>query len=213
MATVVRTARIQIDRLALGPFSTNAYVVTCQKTAESLVVDAPGDIGKIVTALHHTHPRYILITHGHIDHISELVDLKKALSLPVAAHPGDIEALPLDPDILLGDSDLLPLGAIQLQVLHTPGHTPGSVCFLADTYLLAGDTLFPGGPGHTGSPEDFQLIIQSLMRRIFPLPDETHVYPGHGDATVLGKEKKAFRAFSARRHTPQLCGDVVWESS
>ncbi|HYR02396.1 MAG TPA: MBL fold metallo-hydrolase, partial [Syntrophobacteria bacterium] len=197
MATVVRTERIQIDRLVLGPFGTNSYIVTCRETAESLVVDAPGEIGKIVTALRHTRPGCILITHGHMDHISGLVDVKKALSLPVAAHPGDAEALPVDPDILLGDGDLFPLGAIQLQVIHTPGHTAGSLCLLTDTYLIAGDTLFPGGPGHTSSPKDFQLIIKSLTRRIFPLPDDTQVYPGHGDATVLGKEKEAFRAFSA----------------
>lgn len=213
MATVVRTEKIQIDRLVLGPFSTNSYVVTCRETAESLVVDAPGDIGNIVTALRDTHPRYILITHGHMDHISGLVDLKKALSLPVAAHPGDAEALPVNPDILLGDGDLFPLGALHLQVLHTPGHTPGSVCLLTDNYLIAGDTLFPGGPGHTPSPDDFRLIIRSLTRRIFPLPDDTQVYPGHGDATVLGKEQEAFRAFSARAHNPDLCGDVLWEPS
>lgn len=213
MAVVVRTERIQIDRLVLGPFSTNCYVVTCRETGESLVVDVPGDIGNVVTALRHTRPKCILITHGHVDHISGLIDLKKALSLPVAAHPGDAEVLSLDPDLLLGDGQRLPLGAAQLQVLHTPGHTPGSVCLLTDTYLLAGDTLFPGGPGHTGSPDDFQLIIQSLTRRIFPLPDDTRVYPGHGDATVLGKEKEAFKAFSARMHKPHLCGDVLWESS
>jgi hydroxyacylglutathione hydrolase len=213
MAVVVRTEKIQIDRVVLGPFSTNSYIITCRKTAESLVVDAPGDIGTMVTALRHTRPTRILITHGHMDHISGLADLKRALSLPVAVHPGDAEALPVDPDILLGDGDLLPLGWIQLQVLHTPGHTPGSVCLLTDRYLIAGDTLFPGGPGHTRSSDDFQLIIQSLTQRIFPLPDDTQVYPGHGDATVLGREKEAFRAFSTRMHKPHLCGDVVWESS
>jgi glyoxylase-like metal-dependent hydrolase (beta-lactamase superfamily II) len=212
VATVVSTEKIQIDRLVLGPFSTNSYVVTCRETAESIVVDAPGDIGKIVTALRDTNPRYILITHGHMDHISGLIDLKNALSLPVAVHPEDAAALSVDPDILLGDGDLFPLGAIQLQVLHTPGHTPGSICLLTDKYLIAGDTLFPGGPGHTRSPADFRLIIESLLQRIFPLPNDTQVYPGHGDATVLGKEKEAFRAFSARVRKGDLCGDVVWES-
>jgi len=124
MAIVVSTPRIRIDRFVLGPFSTNSYVITCRETAESLVVDAPGDVGKIVTALRQTRPRCILITHGHMDHISGLVDLQKAVSLPVAVHPGDAAALPVHPDNLLGDGDLLPLGAIQLQVLHTPGHTP-----------------------------------------------------------------------------------------
>lgn len=212
MATVVKTQSIQIDRLVLGPFSTNAYIVTCRDTGESALVDTPNDTRSILEALRNAHPKYILITHGHFDHLEALAEVKAALNVPVAVHPGDAEALPIDPDILLRDGDTMPLGAIQLQVLHTPGHTPGSLCLFTDKYLIAGDTLFPGGPGHTRSPDDFQLIIQSLTRRIFPLPDDTQVYPGHGDATVLGKEREAFRAFCARLHKTHLCGDVVWES-
>jgi hydroxyacylglutathione hydrolase len=213
MATVVKTEKIRIDRLVLGPFATNAYIVICRETRESLVVDAPGQLEAIVAALGHTHPKRIVITHGHMDHIPAVVDLQKALNVPVAAHPADAEALPIEPDIMLHDGDTIPLGAVKLQVLHTPGHTPGSVCLLTDGFLIAGDTLFPGGPGHTRSPADFRLIIESLTRRIFPLPDDTQVYPGHGEATVLGKEKQAFAAFSARPHRADLCGDVLWERS
>jgi glyoxylase-like metal-dependent hydrolase (beta-lactamase superfamily II) len=95
--------------------------------------------------------------------------------------------------------------------LHTPGHTPGSVCFLTGKFLIAGDTLFPGGPGHTRSPEDFRQILDSIIHKLLPLPDDTLIYPGHGEATILQKEKQAVLGFSARPHKRGLCGDVLWE--
>jgi len=125
----------------------------------------------------------------------------------------DAERLPSPPEILLNDGDTVSFGNIELKVLHTPGHTPGSLCFLYDKYLISGDTIFPGGPGHTGSPDSLRQIIKSITERIFPLPDDTQVYPGHGDSAILKKEKEEFAIFSSRPHAPNLCGNVLWLSA
>jgi glyoxylase-like metal-dependent hydrolase (beta-lactamase superfamily II) len=142
-----------------------------------------------------------------------LSELKSKLEIPVAVHPLDAKGLPSQPEILLGDGETVSFGKIDLSVLHTPGHTPGSVCFLTGKYLISGDTLFPGGPGKTGSPGNLEQIIESIKGKILPLPDDTYVYPGHGDSTVLRKEKEEFAVFSSRPHDPNLCGDVLWLSS
>jgi hydroxyacylglutathione hydrolase len=210
METVENSDRIKIERLELGPYGTNSYLLICKKTGACVVVDAPGEVGKLLARLKGIHPQHILITHGHLDHVEGLVELRSFLNVPVVAHQADASALPLPPDIFLQDGDKVSFGDLQWQVLHTPGHTPGSLCFLFDPCLIAGDTLFPGGPGHTRSPEDFRQIVAVITRKIFTLPDNTRVYPGHGEATMLAKERPAFEAFSARSHPTDLCGDVVW---
>jgi hydroxyacylglutathione hydrolase len=210
---VIKNEYVQIDRLKLGPFDTNSYILTCPLTGESVLVDAPAEASEILKALKETNPKYILITHNHMDHIGALSELKSKLRIPIGAHPLDVRGLPLQPEILLEDGEKVSYGKISLTVLHTPGHTPGSLCFLVGKHLISGDTIFPGGPGKTKSPADLKRIIESITSKIFVLPDDTAIYPGHGNSTILRKEKKEFATFSSRPRDPNLFGDVLWLSS
>jgi len=213
MVVVAKDADIQIERLELGPFRTNAYIAICQETRDSVLIDAPAESNTIMDSLKNTNPKYILLTHNHMDHIGALAELQARLKVPLAGHASDAGNLPLPPEILLSDSDTISFGNLKVEVLHTPGHTPGSLCFKVGCYLISGDTIFPGGAGKTWSPADFKQIVKSITEKIFVLPDDTQIYPGHGDFTVLRKEKDEFAVFSSRPHDPSLCGDVLWLSS
>ena len=213
MAIVAKDDALQIERLELGSFGTNAYIVICQKTGDSVLIDAPAEPSTIIDRLKSTNPKYILLTHNHMDHIGALAELRARLKVPLAVHGLDARNLLSPPEILLSDGDTASLGNLKFEVLHTPGHTPGSLCFKVGCYLISGDTLFPGGPGKTGSPSDFKQIIKSITERILVLPDDMRLYPGHGDFTVLKKAKDEFAIFSSRPHNPDLCGDVLWLSS
>jgi hydroxyacylglutathione hydrolase len=202
-----------VIKLELGPFGTNAYIVVCKSSGESLLVDAPGDADKILSELAGTHPRCIVITHSHIDHIGALGELKSGLGIPVAIHPLDAGQLQYTADVDLNDGGLIEMGQLKIKVLHTPGHTPGSTCLLVGKYLLSGDTIFPGGPGHTVTPDNFKVIVESIETKILVLPDETGIYPGHGEPTQVGTEKKAFAIFASQPHAPNLHGDVLWLSA
>ena len=116
-------------------------------------------------------------------------------------------------DVPLADGLELTVGNVPVRAIHTPGHTPGSVCFLVGRYLIAGDTLFPGGPGHSDTPEDLQQMIRSIVQRLYVLPNETLVLPGHGDGTTIGASRREYAAFAAHPHPPDLCGDVLWETA
>lgn len=213
MVVVAKDEVVRIERLELGPFGTNAYLLVCLATGESVLVDAPAEAERILERLKGTNPRHLLITHAHFDHLGALSEVRSKLGIPLSAHSLDAGGLPSSPDTLLNDGDTVAFGALELRVLHTPGHTPGSLCFLTGRYLIAGDTIFPGGPGKTGSPSDLEEIIKSITQKIFVLSDDTEIYPGHGDSTVLKKEKDEFAVFSSRSHDPDLCGDVLWLSS
>jgi len=213
MTIVAEDDAIQIERLELGPFGTNAYIVICRKTQDSVLIDAPAEANIIMDSLKSTKPKYILLTHNHMDHIGALAELQAGLKVPLAAHALDARNLPSPPEMLLNDGDTVTIGNLKLEVLYTPGHTPGSLCFKVGCYLISGDTIFRSGPGKTKSSADFKQIIKSMTEKIFMLPDATQIYPGHGDSTVLKKEKDEFAVFSSRSHSPDLCGDVLWHSS
>jgi glyoxylase-like metal-dependent hydrolase (beta-lactamase superfamily II) len=213
MVVVVKDNDIQIERLELRPWGTNAYIIICLQTRDSVLIDAPADASTIIKRLEGTNPKYILLTHNHVDHIGVLFELRSKLKVPLAAHAADSARLPSPPDILLNDGDLVSLGKVKLEVLHTPGHTSGSLCFKIGRCLISGDTIFPGGPGKTKSPADLRQIIKSITDKILVLSDDTAIYPGHGDSTTLKKERNEFAIFSSRPHDLNLCGDVLWLSS
>ncbi len=213
MVVMAEDSYIRIERLELAPYGTNAYIVVCRKTRESVLVDAPGEADRIMESLKGTNPKYILLTHNHVDHVGALAELHARLKVPLAVHALDNRNLPVSPEKLLNDGDTISWGKLKFEVLHTPGHTAGGLCFRVGRYLISGDTIFPGGPGKTRSPEYLRQIIKSITEKIFVLPDDTRIYPGHGEATVLKNEKEAFAVFTSRPHDPNLCGDVLWLSS
>ncbi len=187
-----------ILKLSVGSMDNNVYIIRCSDSDESIVVDAANDVERILEAVDGRKVRYILQTHGHGDHVQALVALKAATGASVGVHPSDADMLPLRPDFFLAEGDRLHCGSTEIKVLHTPGHTPGGVCFLIGDVLISGDTLFPGGPGNTKSNlGDFPQIIASV-RRLFELPDDTAVRPGHGRDTTIGIERPHLDEWIAR---------------
>ncbi|MFC1963124.1 MBL fold metallo-hydrolase [Chloroflexota bacterium] len=202
---------LQIKKLTLGPYEANCYIVVCAQTSESVIIDIPAEAFRILAEAGKTSVKYILITHAHGDHIDALKEVRSQIKAPVAAHP--LDARIIGPDLSVQDGDILKFGRQVLKVLHTPGHTAGSICLLAGNHLFSGDTIFPGGPGRTSTPQTFASIVESIKEKILVLSDDTMVYPGHGPDTILGREKYEFYRFSSHSHAHDLCGDVLWLSA
>lgn len=198
---------VELKVIPVGILSVNCYLLCHAPSHHCLIVDPGTDAAKIIKVIgdHDLQPQGVLLTHGHVDHISGLAPLcQKWPGLPVWIHPGD-QGLYASPDNAVPPwipaaenlpptvAELPRLDAVRIEVIHTPGHTPGSVCFHLpdDNLLLTGDTLFRGTVGRTdfagGSLPD---LIHSLRQRLFLLPEETRVYPGHHAPTTIGKEKR-----------------------
>ena len=184
------TTDVRIDKYVVGPFENNVFVVRDKGTGAALIVDAANEHDLLLEVSRATGVRRVLTTHGHWDHIQAVTALRDA-GIEVGVASADAEMLP-SYDFTIPDDDVLTLGELRLRAVHTPGHTPGSTCFLLEGHpvLFSGDTLFPGGPGNTKFENaSFDQIITSIDRRLFTLDPDILVLPGHGLDTTIGTER------------------------
>lgn len=191
---------VAVTKVSVGPMDNNVYVLRDVATGTGLLIDAANDANHILDEIGDTPLEAIVTTHGHGDHWQALAPVSDATGATVLIHPDDQEMVPRPADEPARDGKTVTFGQASVELIHTPGHTPGSVCvLLGDAHLFTGDTLFPGGPGNTfGDADAFRRIMRSLRERLFVLPDGTWVYPGHGDDTTLGAERPHLPAWRAR---------------
>jgi hydroxyacylglutathione hydrolase len=201
---------LELQHLEVGPWPMNCYLVRCPVSGETAVVDPGADAEAILSAVSHARVCGILLTHGHPDHVGALDLVREATGASVGIHPADAEAFGLQSDFALEDGMDVEVGQGRLRITHVPGHTPGSVCLQLNGRAIVGDAIFPGGPGHTASPEALVLSLESLRRTIFTWIDDTELYPGHGGHTTVGAERAAFERFAMTDRPADLCGDVTW---
>jgi len=198
---------LTITKLAVGPMDNNAYLLRDTSTGEALLVDAANEAPRLLELIGETPVTWIVTTHRHGDHWQALPEVQTATSAPVVAHPADAGELPVAVAREVSDGDVIRFGDAAVRVIHLRGHTPGSIALYYDAdgglagspHLFTGDSLFPGGPGKTTTPENFTSLMDDLEERVFgPLPDATWVYPGHGNDTTLGTERPHLAEWRAR---------------
>ncbi len=204
-----------IERLVVGMLQSNCYVVGCEDTKAGIIIDPGGDAPSILNKVEQLglSIKYIVNTHGHIDHIAANRPLKEATGAMIAIHRADAEYLITDQgqfarmlgvlspgppaDVLLEEGDDIVFGDDSLHVIHTPGHSSGSISLAADGVVFCGDTLFAMGVGRVDLPGgDWETLIQSIKNQLFAMPDTTTVYTGHGPPTTIGREKSSNPWFS-----------------
>lgn len=204
------------ETVVVGALGVNCSILGCEETRQAVVIDPGDEVERLLAVLkrYDLTAQAILNTHGHFDHVGGNLHLTRSSGAPLYIHPADapmlgrvaqvaaMYGLPGEnsppPDHQLEDGMLLTFGTISLRVIHTPGHTPGGCCFYLerDAKLIAGDTLFADGVGRTDLPGGSHTqLVQSIKTRLFTLPDQVTVYPGHGPTTTIGHEK---------RHNPYL---------
>lgn len=199
-----------IETIPAGIYATNCYIFGDSLSKEVVIIDPADEANKIINIIEKNNyiVKYIIITHGHFDHILALKDIKQKYNAPVAIHKSDAEYLSnnslnlstnipnislgsVTPDIILNDGDILNLGEYNLEIIHTPGHTNGGICIKANDILFSGDTLFNNSIGRTDFPEGSFDKIEESIKKLYTLEDNTKVYPGHGTSTTIVHEKQS----------------------
>lgn len=200
-----------IDTLVVGPLQVNCYILADQASGRAIVIDPGGDAERIITRIHALQviPERIVNTHCHWDHVLAVDALKAEFGIPFWVHRASPPLLAtsadrarrflasspieraLEPDYLFDDGERLAVGEVELTIRHTPGHSPDGCTFLADGICISGDVLFAGSVGRWDLPDaDFETLMRSIQRVYLDLPGETAVYPGHGPATTMARERR-----------------------
>lgn len=196
------------ETVIVGPMAVNSYIIGCDKTRTGAIIDPGDEAEKIIRAIDQLDLKikYILLTHGHVDHLAKLHTLQDIFNAEFLMHEADsfllahsstqayMFGLPdpgnLKPDRFLKDGEIISLGNLEIKVLHTPGHSPGSVTFFVENKLFVGDLIFSGSIGRTDLPGgNFEHLMRSVNKNIFSLPEVTEIFPGHGPKTTVGIEK------------------------
>ncbi|MEE9273712.1 MAG: MBL fold metallo-hydrolase, partial [bacterium] len=192
-------------------YSNNVYVLTCKGTGECVIIDTSQSADPIMAACGGAKVKYILQTHCHGDHIDALGEVRRRAGAPLGLHPEDAREFGVKGDFEINDGDEIAFGNISLRAILAPGHCRGMLMFLYPGHCVCGDVIFPGGPGRTKSSEDLRTNIDSIKRKVFTLPDDTVLYPGHGANSTVADSKKEFAVFEAAgRPRPGEFGDITW---
>ncbi|WP_432127414.1 MBL fold metallo-hydrolase [Streptomyces sp. bgisy082] len=203
-ADVHELADLMISKVAVGPMDNNAYLLRCRATGEQLLIDAANDAGTLLTLIGDDGVGAVVTTHRHGDHWQALAEVVAATGARTYAGAYDAEGIPVATDVPVEDGDTIRVGRVGLTARRLVGHTPGSIALVYDDphghpHVFTGDCLFPGGPGRTTHPEEFDSLMSGLEAKLFgALPDETWVYPGHGNDTTLGTERPHLAEWRAR---------------
>ena len=189
-------ARLEVTKFSVGPHDNNVYLLRCRQTGQKLLIDAAADAPRILEVVGPKGLATIVTTHSHSDHWEALAEVAAATGAELLAHPVDAPDIPVKQSRLVTEGETVDVGECRLEVIHLAGHTPGGIALLyrdpdGPPHLFTADSLFPGGVGNTDKdPARFNSLMTDVTTKVFDrLPDETWVYPGHGDDTTLGRER------------------------
>ncbi|MBN9494583.1 MBL fold metallo-hydrolase [bacterium] len=213
-----KTTDGSFEVITAGPasrFDNNIYIVIDRANGEAAFIDAPDEPEKCIAAAEAAgvNPSAILLTHGHMDHTAGIEALKARFGCKLYAGASETGLADGQTDQAVTNGSEVAVGTLTFRVLSVPGHTPGSTTYVYGKHAFVGDTLFPGGPGHSRTPEALKQEIESITTHLYALSDDTVIYPGHGAKCTIGESKAEYAVFAGKQHASDLHGDVNWLES